>query len=78
MSHKYIDAFNKDLDRLIKELEGLNKILSKNPEDPKARAAKAKLAPFLTQKALEKRRDLALKLDSQDTERIIKESGLPW
>lgn len=56
----------------------MNKILSKNPEDPKARAAKAKLAPFLTQKALEKRRDLALKLDSQDTERIIKESGLPW
>ncbi len=78
MGHKYIDAFHKDLDRLIKELEALNKILSKNPDDPKARAAKAKLAPFLTQKTIENRRDLALKLDLQDTAKIIKDSGLPW
>jgi hypothetical protein len=78
MGHKYIDAFHKDLDRLIKELEGINKILSKNPEDAKAKAAKAKLAPFLTQQALEKRRDLALKLDLQETAKIIKDSGLPW
>ncbi|MBQ0957653.1 hypothetical protein KAK06_01660 [Ideonella sp. 4Y11] len=78
MGHKYIDAFNKDLDRLLKELERLNKVLSKNPEDAKAKAAKAKLAPFLTRQALEKRRDLALKLDQQETEKIIKDSGLPW
>ncbi|MBQ0929924.1 hypothetical protein [Ideonella alba] len=78
MGHKYIDAFNKDLDRLLKELEGLYKVLSKNPEDAKAKAAKAKLAPFLTRQALEKRRDLALKLDQQETEKIIRDSGLPW
>ena len=78
MTHKYMDAYHKDVDRLLKELVVINKALLKNPQDAKAKAARAKLAPFLTKEALDKRRELANKLDRDDTGKAVKECGLPW
>ena len=77
MSHKYMDALHKDVDRLVKELEGFNKVLKKSPTDKTALAGVAKLKPFLTKESIEKRIQMALKMDSADTGKAIKECGLP-
>jgi hypothetical protein len=74
----YYDAFEKDITRLTTELKKLNTALKKNPGDEKARAARDKLVPFLTKSALEKRQELAAKLDLADQGKTIKECGLPW
>jgi hypothetical protein len=78
MSHKYMDAYHKDLDRLLKEMKAANAVLKKKPTDPAATAAKKKLAPFLTKSALLKRKELAQKLDFDDTGKMVKDCGLPW
>jgi len=77
MSHKYMDAFNKDVERLLKELKTLNSALKKNPSDTASKAKLDKMRPFLTEDALKKRQEVAAKLDSKDTGKIVKECGLP-
>jgi len=74
----YADALAKDLKRLSKELEAIAKVLKKDPKDAKALEARKKLAPFLTKEALDKRWEMAMKMDEQALGKIIKDSGLPW
>jgi hypothetical protein len=77
MSHQYMDAYHKDVDRLLKEAAAIKAKLDKNPMDKTALAAKKKLAPFLTKEALLKRREFAQKKDSEDTGKMVKQCGLP-
>ena len=77
MTHKYMDALVKDLDRLFKELETHHKALKQAPGNAAAQAAIKKLAPFLTKEAVEKRYELAQKMDLQETGKMIKQCGLP-
>jgi hypothetical protein len=78
MSGDYTDAFFEDVNRLLDELAKVNVVLKKDSQNKKALAEKEKLAPFLTEQALEKRQLLAAKLDRQALGKTIKNAGLPW
>ena len=78
MAGDYTEAFFKDANRLLDQLQKLNATLKKAPQDKKALKEKEKLAPFLTEEALKKRQDLAAKLDRQAMGKTIKDCGLPW
>jgi hypothetical protein len=72
---KYLDALEKDLKKLTDQMETISKALKKNPADKAQLAAKAKLAPFLTDASLQKRYEMAVKLDKEETKKLIKECG---
>ena len=72
-----MDAFHKDVDKLLEKLKKLNGALKKNPKDTDAKKERDALAPFLTKEALEKRMDHAKKLDGEELGKIIKSAGLP-
>jgi hypothetical protein len=75
MAMKYVDALMKDLKKLNADMDAIKKALDKNAADKTALAAKAKLAPFLTEASLKKRYDLAVKLDQQEMLKRVKECG---
>ena len=78
MAGDYTEAFFKDTNRLLDQLQKINATLKKSPQDKQALKEKEKLAPFLTEEALKKRQELAAKLDRDAMGKRIKDCGLPW
>ncbi len=74
----YMDAFAKDVNRLLGELEKISKALKKNPNDAKALKQRKDLEPFLEAKALKRRQDKAAEMDLAAMGKTIKDCGLPW
>ncbi len=73
-----MDAFGKDVKRLLGRLKKVDASLKKTSSNPKAAKRKQDLAPFLTEDAIQRRQKPAADLDRQALGKIINDSGLPW